>query len=317
MMRRVAASLGFALLLCTPGDGSAQSAEALAASCAAAGGDATLCARAAGAGRDLLGYVSLLAGPGAELSGQASTLGRRLGGSPRIGASLRGGGVSVVAPSLASVGGSDSSPFVTSAQATLALGLFDGFQVAPTVGGVLSFDVIASGSFLYFPESEGFDGRTQAYSVGVRLGVLRESFTLPAVTLSASRRFVGALQLGDVGGTDLGEVTLDPGVTSVRATVGKDLFAFGVLAGLAWDDFSSETTVRASNGGGGFTTSTATLEDSRWSAFGGLSKQIGVIAWISAELGWTSGFDPVSAGAGASPDVGRTFFGSVALVLKL
>jgi hypothetical protein len=317
MIPRVAAMLWLLVVLRAPGGGSAQTAEALAGRCAAAGGDATLCARAAGAGRDLAAYVGVLAGPGAELSGQASTLGRRLGGTPRFAAALRAGGVSVTTPSLASPTGADASSFVPSAQATLALGLFDGIQLLPTVGGLLSFDVIGSASFLFFSDSDGFDGRAQVYSVGARVGILRESFTLPAVTVSASRRFAGQAQLGDVGASDQAQVRLDPTVTSLRATVGKDLFAFGLLAGVGWDDVSSETTARAGNGVGGFTAHTATLEGSRWSYFGGLSKQVGVLAWISAEVGWTHGFDPVSAGAGASPDVGRTFFGSAALVLKL
>jgi hypothetical protein len=75
--------------------------------------------------------------------------------------------------------------------------------------------------------------------------------------------------------------------------------------------------VRASNGLGGFTRHTAKLEGDRWSGFAGLSKQIGVIAWISGELGWVSGLAPVTAGGGASPEIGRTVYGSLAFVLKL
>jgi len=262
-------------------------------------------------------YIGLLSGPGAELAAQPSTLGRRLGGAPRIAASMRAAGMSVTVPSLTTLGGTEASSAVPSAQATVAFGLFDGFSLLPTVGGFLSFDVIGSGSFVFFSEGDGFDGRAEVYSLGARVGLLRESFTLPAVTVSASRRFASGLRLGDVGGSDLAQVTIDPGVTSLRATVGKDLFAFGVLAGVGWDDFSSETTLRASNGVGGFTSHTDTLEGSRWSAFGGLSKQIGVIAWISGEVGWSSAFAPVTGGGGSSPDLGRVYYGSVALVLKL
>ncbi len=322
MIRPVAVRLGLLALLWAPGGGSAQSASDLAGQCVAASGDATLCARVAGAGRDLAGYVGLLIAPGAELSGQASTLGRRLGGMPRIAASLRAGGTRVVRPSLDSVGGSEESGFVTSVQATLGLGLFDGVQVLPTVGGLFSLDVIASGALLLFSESDGFGGdgasaRAQALSIGARVGILRESFTLPAVTVSASRRFVGDLAFGEVGSGNAAQVLLDPGITSIRATIGKDLFAFGILAGVGWDAFSSETTARVGIGSSAFIQRTATLEESRLTYFGGVSKQIGVIAWISGEVGWTTGFDPVNVGAGASPDVGRTTFGSVALVLKL
>jgi hypothetical protein len=314
MSRRVAAALGLLVVLCVPGEGGAQSAEVLAGQCAAAGGDATLCARAAGAGRDLSVYVGALAGPGPELAGQASTLGRRLGG-PRFGAALRVGGLDATLPSLATVSGAEESRFVPSAQATFALGLFDGFGLLPTVGGLLSLDVVAAGSLLFLP-ADRFGGRAQTLSVGARVGILRESFTLPAVTLSVSRRFGSEIRLGDVTAGDQSHVRLVPGITSLRATIGKDLFAFGVLAGVGWDDFSAETTVRASNGSGGFTSHTDVLEGSRRTYFGGLSKQVGIFLWLAADVGWVSGFAPVSAGAGSSPQVGRSFFGSATLVLK-
>lgn len=316
MMRRAAAALGFALL-CAPGGATAQSAGDLASSCVGAGGGAPWCARAAGAGRDLAGYVGVLAGPGSELAGQGSTLGRRLGGMPRIAAAVRAGGVQVEVPSLAATAADGGSHSVFGAQATLALGVFEGLSVLPTVGGVFSADVIGSASFLFFPSGDGFDGRTDVLSIGARVGLLRESFTLPAVTVSASRRFAGRLQFGDVGAGDSAQVAIDPAVTSLRATVSKDLFAFGVMAGVGWDDLDSETTVRAANGAGGFTSHTASVSASRRTVFVGLSKQIAVLAWASAELGWVSGFDPVTAGAGSSPDLGRTFYGSVALLLKL
>jgi hypothetical protein len=112
-------------------------------------------------------------------------------------------------------------------------------------------------------------------------------------------------------------VSVDPGVTSVRATVGKDLFAFGVLAGAGWDDFSSATTLRATNGAGGFTLHTADVEASRRTYFFGLSRQLGVLSWMSAEVGWVQAFEPVAGGTGASPDQGRQVYGSVSLVLRL
>jgi hypothetical protein len=316
MIRRTTAALALSLLS-APGGAGAQTAADLAASCVGAGGGPTWCARAAGAGRDLAGYMGVLAGPGAELPGQGSTLGMRLGGMPRVAASVRAAGVQVAVPSLASVGADDGSHSVFGAQVTLAAGVFEGLSVLPTVGGVFSVDVIGSASFLLFPNGDGFDGRTDVLSIGARVGILRESFTLPAVTVSASRRFAGGLQLGDVAGSDSAQVALDPAVNSLRATVSKDLFAFGVMAGVGWDDLTAETTVRATNGVGGFTSSTGSVNASRRTYFLGVSKQIAVLAWASAELGWVSGFAPVTAGSGSSPDTGRTFYGSVALLLKL
>jgi hypothetical protein len=297
----------------------AQEAQAFATRCdTQAGGDPTMCALAVGAGRDLMGDVGLLAGPGSEVPGQPSTLGRRLGGTPRLAPSLRVGAHSVVVPDLADpTRGGEGSFLVPGVHGGLGLGLFDGFSLLPTVGGVLSLDVVGQASFLFFPESDGFDGRVDVLSVGARVGLLRESFTLPGVTLSVSRRLSGSLRLGDTTAGDAGEVLLDPAVTSLRATVGKDLFAFGVLAGLGWDDYSSDTAIRVTDGAGGFAAASETLEASRTLYFVGLSRQLGVLSWISAEVGWARAFEPVAIGSASSPDRGSTLFGSLALLFKL
>ncbi len=316
MIRRAAGLLGLAFLCLEPGGARAQTAQDLANQCATAGGVADQCARSVGAARDLAGYIGLLAGPGAALSGQSSALGMRLGGTPRMAAAIRAAGVSVVVPDRPDGTGGERSDFVPAAEATLALGVFEGFSVLPTVGGLLSLDLLGSGSFLFFPDV-GFDGRVTVISVGARLGILRESFTLPAVTVSIMNRFAGQLSLESTEGTVFSWVDVDPAVMSLRATVGKDLFAFGVMAGVGWDDFSSLTTVRTTTSLGGPLIATGTVESSRRTYFGGVSKQLGVISWISAEAGWVQGFDPVTGGGAMSPDTGRSWYGSVAFVLKL
>jgi hypothetical protein len=319
LSRSCVASAVLALLGSTQPSGvRAQDAEDLAAQCTGGGGSATLCAVGAGAARDLAGYVALLAGPGSALPSQASALGRRLGGAPRFGVSGGAAGVSVLVPDLSdAAGGRERSRFVPAVEATLALGVFDGLTVLPTVGGVLSLDVFGSGAFMFFPSKQGFDGTQSVFSLGARVGLLRESFTLPAVTVSAARRFSGELGYGDVVGGDLGEIAVDPGITSLRATLGKDLFAFGVLAGFGWDDLSSATTLRATNGAGGFTVHTADVETSRFSYFLGVSKQLGIFTWVAGELGWVEGFEPVTGGASASPDAGRQLYGNVSFALRL
>ena len=296
----------------------AQDAQTLAIRCdAEVGGDPVLCALAIGAGRDLMADVTLLAAPGAEVPGQGSALGRRIGGSPRFAGWLRGGGQSVVVPDLAGGTAAEASFFVPGLHAGLGLGLFDGLSVLPTVGGVLSVDLVGQGSFLFFPGDRGFDGRADVLSLGVRVGILRESFTLPGITLSVARRLSGSLGLGSTSAGDAAEVAIDPTVTSLRATVGKDLFAFGVLLGAGWEGLSADLTATVGDGAGGLLTLTSDVDASRTLYFAGVSRQIGVLSWISAEVGWARGFDPVAIGSASSPDRGSTLFGSLALVLKL
>jgi hypothetical protein len=308
--------LGLTVLLATGAD--AQSTEALATACVTAGGQAVPCVLATGAGRDLVGDVAALAGPGSEVPGESSTLGRRLGGVPRMAPWLGVGGLSVVVPDFADpAGAAHQSHFVPSLNAGLALGVFDGFQVLPTMGGLLSLDVVGQASFLFFSQNDLFDGQVKVLSLGARVGILQESFTLPGVSVSISRRLSGILRYGDAALGSSAQVEVDPAVTAVRATVGKDLFAFGVMAGVGWDDYSSDTSVSASDGAGGFVSASGSLDASRRSYFAGVSKQLGVLSWVSAQVGWFNGFAPVSVSGTSSQERGRSVYGSLTLLLKL
>jgi hypothetical protein len=82
---------------------------------------------------------------------------------------------------------------------------------------------------------------------------------------------------------------------------------------LGWDDITSATTLRATNN----TVHTADVEASRRTYFFGLSRQLGVLTWISGEVGWVQAFEPVVGGSGASPDQGRQVYGSISFVLRL
>ncbi len=273
---------------------------------------------AAGAGGDLMGHVAILAGAGSEVPAASSTLGRRLGGIPRMAPWIAVGGARVEVPDFGDASGrAEQGHFVPSIDAGLALGIFDGFQLLPTVGGALSLDVVGRASFLFFSDKNGFDGRVNVLSLGARVGILQESFTLPGVSVSVTRRFAGILRYGDTGLGSPAQVELDPAVTSVKATVGKDLFAFGVMAGVGWDDYSAETSLVASDGAGGFVSTDGSLDASRRTYFAGLSRQISVVSWVSAEVGWVNGLDPVSVSGTTSPEPGSTLYARLALLLKL
>lgn len=294
------------------------SAVALGSACVSAGGESVPCVLAAAAGRGLMGDIGVLAGSGSEVPGGSSTLGRRLGGVPRMAPWIAFGGAKVVVPDFSDPAGrADQGHFVPSFDAGLALGVFDGFQVLPTVGGLLSLDVVGQASFLFFSDKDGFDGRVNVLSLGARLGLLQESFTLPGVSVSVTRRFAGILQYGDTGIGSPAQVSLDPAVTSVKATVGKDLFAFGVMVGMGWDHYSAETSLVASDGAGGFVSASGSLDATRHTYFAGLSKQIGVVSWVSAEVGWIDGFDPLTVSGATSPEPGSTLYARLALLLKL
>jgi hypothetical protein len=215
-------------------------------------------------------------------------------------------------------GSQEASAWTPGLQAGAGFGVFDGFQLLPTVGGFLSLDVVGHASFLFLSDGSGFDGRVDVLSLGARVGLLRESFTLPGVSVSVARRFSGDVRFGDSASGDEVEALADPSVTSLRVTASKDFFAFGLLAGLGWDDFSSDAALRVSNGVGGFATASGSIEGRRRLYFGSVTRQLGILAWITFEGGWADGFEPLAGypGTGFDPE-GRSLFGSVALLLKL
>lgn len=311
--------LSLAALVWAPFGTAAQTADSLAVRCAVAGGDIATCAAAAVGARAVVARVGLMAGPGAEIPGEGSTLGRRLGGMPRMAAWVRGGVQSVGVPDPADrTNPGESSSWTPAVQAGLGFGVFDGFRVLPTVGGLLSLDVVGHASFLFLSDGSGFDGRVDVLSFGARVGILQESFTLPGVSVSLARRFSGDLRWGDSAAGDAVEVGLDPSVTSLRITASKDLFAFGVLAGLGWDDFSSNADMRVWDGLGGVATASGSIDGRRRVYFASLSRQLGILAWLTVEGGWADGFDPVGGytGTGFNPE-SSSLFGSVSVLLKL
>jgi hypothetical protein len=259
-----------------------------------------------------------MAGPGAEIPGEGSTLGRRLGGMPRVAAWVRGGVQQVGVPDQARPNGSDDlSSWTPSLQAGLGLGVFDGIQLLPTVGGFLSVDVIGNASFLFLGGRSGFADRVDVVSFGARVGLLRESFTLPGVSVSVARRLSGNVRVGDVAAGDSIEVIADPSVTALRVTVSKDLYAFGVLAGMGWDDFSSDTQLIVADALGGAVLAEGGLDGHRTLYFASLTRQLGILAWITVEGGWARGFDPVAGYSGGFDSSRSSLYGSASLLLKL
>ena len=294
----------------------AQTGGDLRSRCVAAGGDPDDCVDGAVAARALAGQVGLLSGWGSEIAGSSSTLGRKIGNTPRLSFSVRAGGMSVGLPDLFDEGtgpAPEVSFLVPALQAGIAMGILDGFSPMPTVGGVLSLDVFGSLAVVMPPSSQGFRGSTTAGSVGARVGLVRESFTLPGVTFSASRRFVGGVGLGDTALGDRTSVDVEPSVTSLRLTVGKDLFGVGVLVGWGRDSGDADATLAVADAGGSVSRASGSVDATRNLYFGGLAMNF-LLLQLSLEGGWAGGYgDVASAGASAFDPTGGSPFGSLSV----
>jgi hypothetical protein len=309
--RLAALALTFAF---SAGGAAAQTPTELATSCRGQGGAAMPCAAAALASRALLGHAGLLAGLGSEVSGTATTLGTRVGGGPRFAFGARIAAAGLETPDPAG-GAAVSTSNGTALHLGVAVGLFDGLRLMPTVGGFLSLDAFGQLAFVRLSETEGFTRDPRSLTLGLRVGVLREGFTMPGVSISASRRFVSDVQLG--GPTDAMTVTVGPSVTSVRATVGKDLHAVEFLAGFGWDDYSGGAVLRVSDALLGSVNASGDVGGSRRMLFGSAARTFGILLTLSAEVGLAEGFDPATSYSGAFDPGHRTLFGGLSARLGM
>ncbi len=236
--------------------------------------------------------LSLTLSAGGALPTSPSTAGKRLGGSPRIvtDAGLLFGAFR--SPDLRAPAGPSGFPEarhrLIGARAAVVIGLFGGFSPAPTVGGVLSLDAV--GTARYLRTGDGFDQDLFAWGGGVRLGLLRESFTLPGVTLQLIHLRGGEVEYGtlDPGGA---AIRVRPNVTSIRGGIGKDLLAFGIAGGVGYDRITGEgslaVTGREGEGSVGFsdTMGSSDFTRERRYLFGGVNLTW-VVFQIAGEVSW-------------------------------
>ncbi len=294
----------------------AQPVAELAARCSDASEGASWCALGALAYRDVAAGVGLVAAAGSEIPGTSSTLGWRRGLGPRMALSARftGARVPVLDAGRASSSRSSELPsLITGASLDAAVGLFDGVRAAPLYGGILGLDVVVSAGVLRLARKDGFQGGGIPFAgLGARLGLLRESFDAPGISVSVTRRFVGEVRLGAEGYPVA--LRLDAAATSVRALIGKDLSAVGVTVGAGWDRYSGDATLGGvASGGRPDSVALAGPAVDRLLFFGAVSRTWQVIQ-ATGELGWAAGFDELppaeipSSGAGTA-----SAFGSLGL----
>ncbi|MFC1575753.1 hypothetical protein ACFL5A_03820 [Gemmatimonadota bacterium] len=314
----LAGTLAAGLFLPSPGHG--QALHQLAASCSAGAPElSALCHETVLAFKAARGGLGLAATGGADLPGSASTLGWRLPGSPRLSFALGGGIARFSLPDLKRGGAlptGERSLLVPSAHLSASLGLFKGFSPAPTMGGLLSVDLTGTGHLVIPPSDGGFQDRVTGWGAGIRVGLFRESFTLPGVSVSFFHRNLGSVELGDEGGGVSAGARFDVRVSSVRALVGKDILGVGLLAGAGWDRYSGEVDLFAQDEEWEISShaSSDDITSRRPVYFLGASRTF-LVLQLSGEVGWAPGFEPYlpdRTGGSFDPSQ-RQFFGSVSL----
>ncbi|HEV2146385.1 MAG TPA: hypothetical protein VGR37_03120 [Longimicrobiaceae bacterium] len=293
--------------------------------------------------------------------GTASAGGIRLGIVPRVSATAKANLVFVRLPDIlaGSAGGAAQTLSraagipVPALSGTASVGVYPGVSLAPTVGGVGAVDVLGSATWIPLGSFDvsGFSDDTPdfSYGVGARLGLLRESFITPGLSVSLMYHRLGTVSYGDVcaepllggiteqrdgytaqagacmGGGDPGEFSVDLVGWSSRGAVSKRLFGLGLTAGVGYDRFSSDasfgfrTRCPAGATGNCFARfSGLEVDNDRWSGFVNGSFSL-LVATLAAEVGWLQGDTPIRGFPTASdfdPKQG-TFFGSIGFRLAL
>jgi hypothetical protein len=276
--------------------------------------DAASCQSLADAAVSMPDRLAIAALGGNPVAGTASTLGMRMPGSPRWSIALRS---TVARATLPPIGAEQAlTPTLWSVNADASVGLFNGVNLAPTIGGFASIDVLASLGVISVPEDDGFERSAPlTWALGARIGILRESFTAPGVSVSALYRSLPDIAHGPEPQPQF--EGRDQSVLSLRGTAGKRILGIGLTGGMGYDRTSADILVR--HGGSDVPpVAPSTLEEARTSGrmsfFGNVSYTL-MILNMAAELGWQESGDRPP---GAHGDTGRGgLFGGIALRLAI
>lgn len=297
--------------------------------------ECAIVAQAVDAAQPQLGI--LMAG-GNPILGTASTGGVRLGLIPRVSLTGRVNVVGARLPDIRELDGGEVDEFTLPAPAVganLSIGLTQGFSVAPMIGGFGAIDLLGSVSVLPL-ELVGDDFGENAFSwgAGARVGLIRESFVTPGVSVSLMYRDLGDVSFGDVcdasddetttctGDGDFGEIGFGLSNWSARAAVSKRLLGLGLTAGVGYDQFDTDANLAFRAPAGSpqqiYRFNDVAVDNDRWSAFLDASFTV-LVASLVGEVGWMQGSDPIGGFPSTSDfDPGEgTWFGSLGFRLSL
>jgi|GEM_PF-260654 len=195
---------------------------------------------------------------GNPVLGTAATLGTRFGMIPRVSLTARANAAFAELPDFFDASeqiGEISSPSdslealptalipLGSIQADVAVGVFNGFPLAPTLGSIGSVDLLGSVSFIPLigpVEDAGLEEAIINWGGGARVGILGGGILMPAVSVSGMYRRMGTVEFGDIDAGDPGRFSTDLSVLSLRAIVSKGIALLNLAGGVGYDRYSSD-----------------------------------------------------------------------------
>jgi hypothetical protein len=300
--------------------------DGLAAACSAAGTVAEMCRLGAQAVEVTLPRLGLAAAGGNPVPGTASTLGVRVAGVPRGTVAVRATAAGGRMPPIRRVGVLTEDGYrLASLNLDGGLGVFPGLSLLPTVGGVGSLDLLASAGMFVTRSGAKLDRRPLTAGAGLRLGLLRESFYFPGVSLTGTYRRIGRVTVGDPEDPSRNAFFTLTGTSALglRGAVSKRIVLVGVTAGVGRERYRSDVRlgVREPQLGMGETSnfSFSNFTVRRTNFFVNASWTT-LILHLVAELGWQEGGDRVTGPLPPLVQVSPTrgsLFGSLAARLSI
>lgn len=261
---------------------------------------------------------------GAHTLGSATTIGRRLGLFPRVSGTVRVNAALADVPDLLDgyVPQFDEEgrlrPMGTvrlpalALQGDLVLGLFNGFSLAPGVGGFGAIDLLGSVSLVPAVEAIGLSESIVNFGGGARVGIIRQGLVLPGVSVSGMYRSMRSdIAFGELGtdpaAGDPAEFSAGLSTWSFRAGASKGFLLLDLAAGFGYDVYSSdvhfdwrlqcpqdrcgqELTLESDGGVQG------RLRTAAWNAFGNVGLNL-LLLKLVAEVGYQQPLDIVDAAA--------------------
>jgi hypothetical protein len=263
-MRRICVPILSVLLLATP----AAAQEDLLDSCAAIQPTSSASGAVPGAVADQFRFlcgqvVNVLANVqptvgiglsgGAHTLGTATTIGRRLGVFPRVSLTMRGNVAIADVPDLLddytpsfdgngelSAMGTQGVP-VWALQGDVTIGLFNGFGMGPTVGGLGAIDLL--GSVSYVPTVDDVGGIDEIINAGIgaRVGIVRQGLVMPGISVSGMyRTMLDDVSFGSIDEGDPAEFSSNLSTYSFRVGVSKGILLLDLAAGAGYDIYKSD-----------------------------------------------------------------------------
>lgn len=322
MRRRIVGALVLLLFAWSPARAQQELLDSCTESAAAgelAGQFELLCAQVVNSITDLQPSIGMAFSGGNPVLGTGSTIGMRMGSIPHVSVTARANATLVDLPDVFASGVGfvdDTNPTlgaletvgfpIGAVQGDIAIGLFNGVDVGPMVGGIGAIDLLGSVAYVPKFDEAGLKENIMNFGAGARVGLLKQGLVAPGISLSGMYRRMGTVEFGDRDAGDPADFSTNLSTLSTRAVISKGIVMVDLAVGAGYDMYTSDvafgwrlqcetTDCLAATGDRRVFDGDAQgeLSTSAWNVFGNVALNVLVLN-IVGEVGYQKAIDRVS-----------------------